>query len=195
MLGQNPFNPNPADAWFEVTVTNANGVFDPFDEGIQAPLSGGKDATGRDSTLVRNPQYQGYHPIADPITNPEPLSLFTNGAGFTVSHGRDTTEYGYAHGVVDAALAVDLAKQWHLKDQNLPAEKTWLGSRDISIPIRGAQVTDEMSGEYVIPGALSYSTDGFAEYFNEFFKEPTIKAGEDGDPDGDACRPGYSRHD
>ena len=132
---------------------------------------------------------QGYHPIADPITNPEPLSLFTNGAGYTVSHGRGgNSEYGYAHGVVNAELAVLLAEQWHLKDQNLPPEKTYLVGGSGTIRLRAAQVTDEESGEYVIPGALTYSTEGFADYFNEFFKEPTITAateGDPGDPDAD----------
>ena len=132
---------------------------------------------GLESVLQLNPQYQNYHPIADPITNPEPLPLFTNGAGYTVSYGRDTSEYGFAHGVVNAALAVELAKQWHLKDQNLPAEKTYLQTRTGTIRLRAAEATDEASGEFLIPGALTFAEEGFAEYFNEFFKEPTITAG------------------
>jgi hypothetical protein len=178
-LGQDPMD--PLAHWFDLRFANAadaGQLFDPADEAIRAPLADGVDATGVGSFLQRNPHYQGYHPIADPLTNPEPDSLFTNGAGFTVSHGRGgDSEYGYAHGVVDAALAVELARQWHLKDQNLPPEKTWVTAAEFTVPIRARQVTDEMSGEYVIPGALSYATEGFADYFNEFFKDVTVTAG------------------
>lgn len=181
LLSDDPEDPDTR--WFDflfAAPATANNPFLPEDEAIIAPLSGGVDAQVVESTLQRNPQYLGYHPIADPITNPEPLSLFTNGAGYTVSHGRGgTTEYGWAHGVVNAELAVQLASQWHLKHQNLPSEKTYLVGGFGSIPIRGAQVTNEDSGEYVIPGALSNSTQGFAEYFNEFFKIPTITAGQE----------------
>ncbi len=136
-------NPDPAEAWFMVDVGDPTALFDPTDEAIQAPLSGGVDATALDTTLQRNPQYAGYHPIADPITNPEPLSLFTNGAGYTVSDGRGgNSQYGWAHGVVDAALAVELARQWHIKDQNLPSEKTYFIGSTGGIKIRAAQVTD-----------------------------------------------------
>jgi subtilisin family serine protease len=191
LLGQNPLAPDPMDAWFDVIASGdipgnpeikdplfEIALFHPADEAIVAPLTGGIDARGSETVLQRNPQYSGYHPIADPITNPEPDSLFTNGAGFTVSHGRGgNSEYGWAHGVVNAGLAVELAKQWHLKDQNLPPEKTYLVGRGGTIRLRAAQITDEASGEYVIPGALSWATEGFADYFNEFFKEPTITAG------------------
>ena len=176
LIGKNPNDPLSVSS-FTMTVSNANALFAPQDEKIIAPLSGGKDATGLESTLARNPQYQGYHPIADPMTNPEPLPLFTNGAGYTVSYGRDVSEYGYAHGVVNAALAVELAKQWHLKDQNLPAEKTYLQTRHGTIRLRTAEETNEESGEFLIPGALTFADEGFAEYFNEFFKEPSITAG------------------
>jgi subtilisin family serine protease len=175
------FNPNDPMSmrWFDVTVTNAAGLFDPHDEALHQQFSGGLDATGVDSTLQLNPQYFGYHPIADPLTNPEPLSLFTNGAGYTVSLGRNgVAEAGWAHGVVDAGLAVELARQWNIKNQNLPAEKTYFFGSPGSIKIRAAQVTDMDSGEFVIPGGLSQSNEGFAEYFNEFFKEPTVTDGD-----------------
>ena len=89
--------------------------------------------------------------------------------------------------MVDAGLAVELARQWHTTDQNLPAEKTYLIGAGGNVTIRAAQVTNEVSGQYVIPGGLSNAGTGFVEYFNEFFKVPTI---EEGDPDTMA----HSRH-
>ena len=83
---------------------------------------------------------------------------------------------------MNAELAVQLARQWHLREQNLPPEKTYLVSDTGGRRIRARQVTDEDSGEYVIPGGITFATEGFADYFNEFFKEPTIEEGEDGDP-------------
>jgi subtilisin family serine protease len=166
---------------FQMDVGNRNALFDPTDATIIAPLKGGKDATGTGSTLQRVAQYQGYNPIADPITNPQPPSLFTNGAGYTVSHGRGgPREYGWAHGVINAELAVELARQWHEKNQNLPAEKTYLVGGGGGVKIRAAVTTDEASGEFVIPGGLSNSTADIAAYFNEFFKVPTFTEGDQG---------------
>jgi subtilisin family serine protease len=53
--------------------------------------------------------------------------LYTNGAGYTISQGRGSfgEAVGYAHGVVDAHLAVTLAEQWHTKNQALPTELTY----------------------------------------------------------------------
>src|SRR5262249_54532457 len=52
---------------------------------------------------------------------------FENGAGYTVSDARGNygEEYGWAHGVVDATLAVELAKQWTTKGQTLAPELTY----------------------------------------------------------------------
>ena len=49
-------------------------------------------------------------------------NVLTNGAGYTVSQGKGVygEQIGYAHGVVDAELAVQLAEQWHSKNQALP---------------------------------------------------------------------------
>jgi subtilisin family serine protease len=155
-------------------------VNEDFNDEIEYVIIPG-EGEGDEATV--EPADPSYHPIVDPRTQPLPTPLWTNGAGYTVSHGRrveDATEYGYAHGVVDAALAVQLARQWHLKDQNLPAEKTWLVTSGGTRKLRAAQETDEDSGEFVIPGGIvgANETDGFADYFNEFFKEPTVSDGE-----------------
>ncbi|MCA9233803.1 MAG: hypothetical protein KDA57_24415, partial [Planctomycetales bacterium] len=53
--------------------------------------------------------------------------VLTNGAGYTISQGKGVygEQIGYAHGVVDAELAVQLAQQWHVKNQELPNELTF----------------------------------------------------------------------
>jgi subtilisin family serine protease len=122
-----------------------------------------------------------YNPIATPASTPFVDALMTNGAGFTVSHGRMAqfaSEYGYAHGVVDADLAVELAKQWHVKGQHLAPELSYVditltGSNDI----QAGAVSNEESGEFRIPGGFGQDAgndDGFIDFFNEFFEEPTV---------------------
>ncbi len=62
---------------------------------------------------------------------PEPPQ-YTNGAGYTVSQGYGiyTEQTGYAHGVIDAGLAVEMAKQWTTLGQNIApnTEKTFTTS-------------------------------------------------------------------
>jgi subtilisin family serine protease len=121
--------------------------------------------------LASNPD-----PIGNPMTNPAPAPLYTNGAGYTVSQGRTplASEYGYGHGEVDAKLAVELAQQWTAKNQSSAPELTWTtfvqnGDRKI----RGAQKSDMDSGQFYIPGSLVGvgQTTGFADFFNEFFAD------------------------
>ena len=94
-------------------------------------------------------------------------------------------EYGYAHGVVDAGLAVKMAAAWHQTEQTLAPEKTVLAllpsvSNHI---ITAAQViagTQAPGDEALVPGALfrpgiDPSGDGnFNDYMQEFYKVPTI---------------------
>lgn len=100
--------------------------------------------------------------------------VLTNGAGYTVSQGVSPAgeNFGFAHGVVDAGLAVALAKQWHSKGQNLPGEATFTtfatnpqGS-DIDLP--GAEVGNEASGFQLVPGGLGGDI-GFIDYWNEYY--------------------------
>ena len=181
---------------------DADGINDGILYEIMAGMEGEEGEEGTESEAIPDDNtpandydfdFTDYNPILNPRTQPLPTPLWTNGAGFTVSHGRrveTATEYGYAHGVVDAALAVELALNWHLRDQNLAPEKTYLVNSVGTIIIRAAAVSNEESGEFLIPGGLVASTnEGYIEYFNEFFKEPTV---EEGDPDGDAS---YGGHD
>ncbi|MEN1679914.1 MAG: S8 family serine peptidase [Planctomycetota bacterium] len=99
------------------------------------------------------------------------VSLFTNGAGYTVSQGRtfQGAEVGYGHGVVDAELAVKLAAQWNTLDQNLAPEETYTSARvppaDGLIP--GFSISNQDSGFLLIPGRLGADTD-IATLYNEF---------------------------
>jgi hypothetical protein len=113
----------------------------------------------------------------DPHYAPTPQTL-TNGAGYTVSQGRgtDNEQLGFAHGVVDAELAVKLAEQWTTKSQHLPAELTFTTA--VNTPgasnLPGAEVVEDVYGEntadLVVPGGLG-GGGGFAEYWREYLEE------------------------
>jgi hypothetical protein len=128
--------------------------------------------------LFRDPTVKadvgGMDPIGDPVGTPAVAPLFTNGAGYTVSQGRTPqfgTEYGYAHGEVDAKLAVQLAQQWTTSGQTLAPELTW--TTFIALPATSARagvVTNDASGKFFIPGGLGDPAAPTADaFFNEFF--------------------------
>lgn len=107
---------------------------------------------------------------------------FTNGAGFAVSQMTTNTEYGYAHGVVDATLAVELAKNWvTLGGQQ--SEYTYSTGIIAGPIIKSAAISSEETGERRVPGGLNPRGDGpvdqpnaFIDFFNEFGVEddPTL---------------------
>lgn len=68
----------------------------------------------------------GLQYLLSPSSTDEIPLLFTNGAGYTVSwgYGYYAEEIGYAHGVVDAELAVKLAEAWRDPTQRLSNEVT-----------------------------------------------------------------------
>ncbi len=104
--------------------------------------------------------------------------VLTNGAGYTVSQGRgtDREQIGFAHGVVDAELAVNLAQQWSTKNQHLPNELTFTTA--INVPsvnnLPGAEVIPDVFGDgtrdLIIPGGLGGAT-GFSSYWAEFYAD------------------------
>lgn len=119
------------------------------------------------------------HPTLDPDLNfpgigshyaPTPQVL-TNGAGYTVSQGRGTNfeQVGYAHGVVDAELAVQLAQQWTLKGQTLPQELSFTTAINGSPNLPAAEIVPDVIGttDLVVPGGL-FGGDGFSAYWAEF---------------------------
>lgn len=100
---------------------------------------------------------------------------FVNGAGYTVSAGRGVygDEFGYGHGVIDAELAVELARQWTIQDQHLPDELTYTTFVEQPIlVINGSETQDEDNGQLRVPGALADpENDPFLEFWDQYFEE------------------------
>ena len=107
---------------------------------------------------------------------PQP-GLFTNGAGYTVSQGYGVygEPIGYAHGVIDAELAVEMAKQWHILGQNMEpfTEKTYttfvLQGLATSYPPKECRLN---SSGLLVPGGIGRAGSGFIAYWNEYFATP-----------------------
>lgn len=104
-----------------------------------------------------------------------PASM-TNGAGYTVSqgHGVYGEMMGYAHGVVDAELAVAMAEQWHEKDQKLASELTFTsfvsppGNIAFNIPPAEKTNNTPAANRIIVPGGIG-GLGGFSAYWNEYF--------------------------
>ena len=102
------------------------------------------------------------------------VQTLTNSAGYTVSQGKGVHGelIGYAHGTVDAELAVQLAEQWHTKNQNLPSELTYTsfispeGGFFWNVP--AAEVSNDDSGNQYVPGGLQ-GGGGFIGFWEEYF--------------------------
>jgi len=99
--------------------------------------------------------------------------LFANGAGYTVSQGYGPygDQIGYAHGVIDAELAVQMARQWNVLGQNLApnTEKTVT-----TFVLNGSHVlaAEKMANNgMLVPGGLS-TQSGFIGYWNEYNADP-----------------------
>ncbi|MEM8864420.1 MAG: S8 family serine peptidase [Planctomycetota bacterium] len=129
-----------------------------------------------------------YHPRIDPsdpfnnFGGPEwsPVSLYTNGAGYTVSQGRtfQGTELGYGHGVVDAGLAVELASQWFARNQNLAAEETFTTEAILANwNLPAVEIGNQQDiGTVIIPGR-PLGDAGFVEFFNEYGQDDPFVPG------------------
>jgi subtilisin family serine protease len=107
------------------------------------------------------------------VYEPQP-ALFTNGAGYTVSQGYGIygEQLGYAHGVVDAAAAVTMAKQWHTLGQNInPNTELTYTTALVSVGgthIPAAERTAIDHGDFLIPGGIG-GISGFAAYWSEYY--------------------------
>jgi len=123
-----------------------------------------------------NPVLQTQHPTLqyNRLTShyqPTPFSL-TTAAGHTVSQGRGANGelIGYAHGVVDATLAVQMAEQWHEKKQNLPRELTFTTSvAGVGGTIPAAEISSASGDDILIPGGLGGEA-GFAAYWDWYYE-------------------------
>jgi subtilisin family serine protease len=153
-----PFqNPDPYTPFIPPTFLQQNPISDPNAGGI--PIN----ATSADFDLARE--------IASRY-EPQP-ALFTNDAGYTVSQGYGVyaEQIGYAHGVIDAELAVSMAKQWHTLGQNLDpfTEKTFTTfvlQPGANIPA-AERLPLNRSG-LLIPGGIGGQA-GFSAYWSEYF--------------------------
>jgi len=128
-----------------------------------------------------SPDLEFFHPTLDPGLTvgfnvihyaPTPQVL-TNAAGYTVSQGRGTNREntGFAHGVVDAELAVLLAQQWGTKGQDLPVELTFTTEFNGSLDLPSAEVVNDILGpgtvDMIIPGGFD-GEPGFSAYWAEY---------------------------
>jgi subtilisin family serine protease len=110
------------------------------------------------------------------IYEPQP-GLYTNGAGYTVSQGYGIygEQVGYAHGVVDAAAAVEMAKQWDTLGQNMApnTELTYTTSvvsqgANFKIPAAEKATPPPTGNALLVPGGIG-GDSGFIAYWNEYF--------------------------
>jgi subtilisin family serine protease len=96
--------------------------------------------------------------------------LFSNGAGYTVSqgYGRYADQVGYAHGVVDAGLAVQMARQWHTLGQNIAPDTERTYTTFIQTTALNLPAAEEMANNgMLVPGGIG-GDDGFIGYWNEY---------------------------
>ncbi len=111
----------------------------------------------------------------------QPL-LFENGAGYTVSegYGRYGEMYGYAHGTIDAELAVQLAEQW----TNVAPEVSVSTFQNGSFRVQPRITTGDDAGRLIVPGAISV-LDMNESYWEEFYADPPDDMGMGGPFSGD----------
>jgi subtilisin family serine protease len=96
---------------------------------------------------------------------------WTNGAGFTVSQAYGFYSIsGYAHGVVDATVAVELAKNWQTVGGQV-SQFTWTTGDTIAGKVWAAHISSDETGEVLIPGGEVADGDDeetFGDYYDEF---------------------------
>jgi subtilisin family serine protease len=174
-------------------------IEDPFDRsdiiGFGSTIISSGDpifTSGRDLDAFRT--FGGFYAGGDlgihPIDNYSIYNLprYDNGAGYTVHDARGiySEEYGYAHGVVDAELAVKLAEQWGVKGQSLAPELTYTTfARPSNFRISSAAYVgpDGAPDLFVIPGLIGGAPqEEFHAYYDEFFADDPFS---DDDPPQD----------
>jgi hypothetical protein len=100
--------------------------------------------------------------------------LFANDAGYTVSQGYGVygESIGFAHGVIDADLAVKMAKQWVALGQHMAplTEKTF--TTFVLQPGLNLPAAEEMANNgLLVPGGIG-GRSGFIAHWNEYFAQP-----------------------
>lgn len=124
--------------------------------------------------VFRDPQEGDPYPLI--LSSEKPVNQFANGAGFTVSHDRNAGgESGYAHGLINASLAVELAKNWKSVGTQV-SELTYTSGA--SALIQGAAT---LADNTLIPGGLA-GLPIADEWYNGIFglgNDPPDPAGDD----------------
>lgn len=154
----------PLNTW----VVNGNAVFhdpDSFDPAIDPLVQVATPTLDPNLTSFANNAVH-YQPI---------VHTLTNGAGYTISQGLGAggNMLGYAHGVVDADVAVSLAEQWHTKGQALPDELTFTTAVNAPFDddIPAAEVLNvDGTNLLLVPGGL-FGDAGFIKYWQEYFED------------------------
>jgi subtilisin family serine protease len=102
--------------------------------------------------------------------------MWTNDAGYTVAQGYGTYGelIGYGHGVIDAELAVTMARDWHTLDQGKApgTEKTFttfIGPGGIDL--LAAEVGSDDASNMLVPGGIGTDA-GFIGFWDEYFADP-----------------------
>ena len=129
---------------------------------------------------LNNANY-GLFQLARPSSAEKVNLQFENGAGFTVSSGMGTflEEYGYAHGVLDVSLAVEMARVWDEFGINLGEETTvttgiqgGTGSVFRVQPRGNVPIGDNEN--FLVPGGFS-DVDINTAFYEEFLKDIEVE--------------------
>jgi len=114
-----------------------------------------------------------------------PALKFVNGAGYSVhdTHLNAAQTYSYGHGVVDAALAVELASSWTSVGTNITQHTATTGV--ITFPATSGDIpqAEELfeNGPWV-PGSIG-GEDGFGEWLAEFYNQDRAPFSEPDEPE------------
>lgn len=150
--------------------TNLTNFNNPSRSGLFNPISGQNKGVSDDTV----------GPFSDALVNNE--LRFENGVGFTVSWGIGDylEEYGYAHGNVDAELAVQLALAWEAYDLYLEDQVTITSSiQNQSLRVQG-KTHGGVNGPFEIPGGVHPTAEINPFYYGEFLQPITYANVPDG---------------
>lgn len=110
-----------------------------------------------------------------PASYQEQQLRFTNDAGYTISQGYGfyLEAIGYAHGMLDAELAVELAAAWeeydlYIEDQSLISTRILDAAIDIRVQGAAVATMEDALPDLIIPGGIA-DTGGIDTSFYEEF--------------------------
>lgn len=154
---QRPVEPRDTSAWvFDGNLATAPGA----GQGPGDPIFGVGAAPQPDPSWLSLPfSADG---LQDQFFLNAPPPHWVNGAGYTINEA-------YGHGVIDAAMAVELAANWNTWLQRGTAVEWSVGSAgNVFNPVSGLIPAAEVTLAGLVPGGIG-GQSGFADFFNEFF--------------------------